>query len=35
MNSRKTYDAGAKDYRETYWKPDDTPKATDSQTGAN
>ena len=29
MNSRKTYDAGAKDYREAYWKPDYTAKATD------
>ena len=25
----KTYDAGVKDYRETYWMPDYTPKDTD------
>jgi len=25
----KTYDAGVKDYRETYWTPDYTPKETD------
>ena len=35
MSSTKTYDAGVKDYRETYWEPDYTPKATNSQTGAN
>ncbi|MCG8444069.1 MAG: form I ribulose bisphosphate carboxylase large subunit [Caulobacterales bacterium] len=27
--STKTYDAGVKDYRETYWAPDYTPKDTD------
>ncbi len=25
----KTYDAGVKEYRETYWMPDYTPKDTD------
>jgi ribulose 1,5-bisphosphate carboxylase large subunit-like protein len=29
MSSNKTYDAGVKDYRETYWEPDYTPRATD------
>jgi ribulose-bisphosphate carboxylase large chain len=29
MSSRKTYDAGVKDYRETYWMPDYEPTATD------
>ena len=29
MNCRKTYDAGVKDYRETYWMPDYEPSATD------
>ncbi len=29
MSSNKTYDAGVKDYRETYWMPDYTPADTD------
>ena len=29
MNERKTYDAGVKEYRETYWEPDYSPKDTD------
>ena len=29
MGTSKTYDAGVKDYRETFWEPDYTPKATD------
>ena len=35
MSLRTTFDAGVKDYRETYWEPDYTSKAINSQTGAN